>query len=103
PVFDIESHGGLTGNAKYANNPLFTAPRIEANANLKVRHGEKATLIIRQPVLRQMADLMVAQHSGGIPLKFDGVGVLFQRLGILDQETFTWYGIPEIRMDEARR
>ena len=109
-VFEIVTFGELVGHARYANNPLSSPPRIEAHSRfdvgpplVTVKHGAKATLIIRQPLSRGVADLMVAQQSKGIPLRFDGVAVSFKRLGILGVQTFGWYGIPEITIEEARR
>ena len=65
--------------------------------------GEKETIIIRQPLSVEMADRMWAEKSSRVPLKFAGVSISFNTIGVMAPKHFSWFGVPELTVDEAKR
>lgn len=102
-VFEaVTSSKKIDGRATYGGKPLATAPLLP-DPIFRVKHGEAATMVIRQFVSEGIADLMWAERPLRVPLDLSTVSISFTMVapGFAPRK-FSWCG-PEITMDEAKR
>lgn len=103
-VFDLVSFGEISGHGVYASSELAIAPRVPGEPVIvRIKHGERATLTVRQALSSVVADTMVANLNRGISANFEGVSVSFKMLSpVGPSQTYRWWG-PRFTLDEAKR
>jgi hypothetical protein len=105
-VFDLVSIGEISGHATYAGSQLAADPRVLASVEpvmVRMKHGEPATLTVRQFLSSGVADTMVANLNRGVSLDFEGVSVSFKmRSPSGPSQTYRWWG-PRFTIEDAKR
>jgi hypothetical protein len=105
-VFDLVSFGEISGHGTYAGSQLAQDPRVLASVEpvmVRIKHGDKATLMVRQFLSSGVADTMVANLNRGVALSFEGVSVSFKmRSPTGPSQTYRWWG-PRFTIEEATR
>jgi hypothetical protein len=105
-VFDLVSFGEISGHGTYAGSQLAQDPRVLASVEpvmVRIKHGDKATLTVRQFLSSGVADTMVANLNRGVSLSFESVSVSFKmRSPTGSSQTYRWWG-PRFTIEEATR
>ena len=105
-VFDLVSVGETSGHGVYAGSQLAADPRVLSSVEpmmVRIKHGERVILTVRQFLSSGVADTMVANLNRGVVADFEGVSVSFKmRSPTGPSQTYRWWG-PRFTMDEAPR
>lgn len=111
-VFDLVSFGEIAGHVTYAGKQLAGDPRVVVSVEptlLNLRHGESATLVVRQYLSSQVADAMVASHGRGVAIDCQSVFVSFKVVpkalpldGTTKIDGYKWQG-PRFAIEDAKR
>jgi len=106
-VFDLVNFGEISGHVTYGGRQLAADPRIIDSVEpvlLSLRHGGHVTLVVRQYLSAEMADMMEANRNRQVTIDFGNVAVLFQSapLAGFSKQSFRWFG-PRFAIEDTRR
>jgi hypothetical protein len=101
-VFQLVTFGETEGHARYGANPLATTSHV-VDPPFTLEHGETRTMVIRQFLSENVADLMWAERSRKVLLDLSFVSVSFKGLCVgMPVKKFGWLG-PAVTLDGAKR
>ncbi|MBZ5688920.1 MAG: hypothetical protein LAP86_28250 [Acidobacteriia bacterium] len=105
-VFDLVSFGEIRGHGTYAGRQLAVSPRIWAPVEpvlVCLKHGDTATLAVRQFLSIEVADTMVANFNCGVLVNFEAIAVPFKSVPKFGPPVhYTWWG-PRFTMEQTTR
>jgi hypothetical protein len=107
-VFQLVSFGEIAGHVTYGGKQLAAEPRVIVSVEpplLNLGHGDSLTLVVRQYLSSEVADMMQANRNRGVAIDFRSVFVSFKVLPLDDltkMGAFRWQG-PRFAIEEASR
>jgi hypothetical protein len=106
-VFELVNFGEISGHATYVGRQIAADPRIIVSVEpvlLNLKHAEKLTLVVRQYLSPEMADMMEANRNRQMLINFENVYVSFKILpmGGGSTKSFSWFG-PRFAIEDTVR
>jgi hypothetical protein len=105
--FALVNFGEISGHGIYAGSQLAADPRIIVSVEpvlLNLKHGESVTLVVRQFLSAQVAEMMWANRGRGVLIEFHPISVPFKVLPLAGatRVSYTWWG-PRFPIEDAKR
>lgn len=104
-IFDLINLNEVAGHATYAGEQLPAAPRIMMpTETLNLKHGDKVTLVVRQYLSSDRANMMEVHRGRSVPVDFENVTVRFDSFSLhgIARPLFRWVG-PKFAIEDTQR